>query len=58
MAGKITLFGLAMSFGRHLFIQPYQMLVGPVDKWVGFADAQEMEDVLNRAVRARAVDQR
>ncbi|KIO33746.1 hypothetical protein M407DRAFT_17357 [Tulasnella calospora MUT 4182] len=35
----------------------WQLFVGPFDKWVGFADAQEMEDVLNRATRTRAVDQ-
>ncbi|KAG9027723.1 hypothetical protein FS837_004185, partial [Tulasnella sp. UAMH 9824] len=33
------------------------LFVGPFDKWVGFADAQEMEDILNRATRTRAVDQ-
>ncbi|KAG8941443.1 hypothetical protein FRC00_012366 [Tulasnella sp. 408] len=36
----------------------WQLFVGPFDKWVGFADAQEMEDILNRATRTRAVDQR
>ncbi|KAG8910750.1 hypothetical protein FRC01_006150 [Tulasnella sp. 417] len=35
----------------------WQLFVGPFDKWVGFADAQEMEDILNRATRTRAVDQ-
>lgn len=35
-----------------------QMFVGPSTKWVAVADAQEIEDTLNRATRSRAVDQR
>ncbi|KAG8910235.1 hypothetical protein FRC01_006448 [Tulasnella sp. 417] len=46
-------YGAAFKAGNPM----WQMLVGPVDRWVGFADAQEMEDFLNRAVRSRAVDQ-
>ncbi|KIO21435.1 hypothetical protein M407DRAFT_28957 [Tulasnella calospora MUT 4182] len=35
----------------------WQMFVGPSTKMVAVADAQEMEDFLNRATRSRAVDQ-
>ncbi|KAG8965600.1 hypothetical protein FRC05_003194 [Tulasnella sp. 425] len=35
----------------------WQMFVGPSTKWVVVADAQEIEDTLNRATRSRAVDQ-
>ncbi|KIO21433.1 hypothetical protein M407DRAFT_28954 [Tulasnella calospora MUT 4182] len=35
----------------------WQMFVGPSTKMVVVADAQEMEDFLNRATRSRAVDQ-
>ncbi|KAG9018278.1 hypothetical protein FRB90_011678 [Tulasnella sp. 427] len=46
-------YGAAFKTGAPI----WQLFVGPFDKWVGFADAQEMEDILNRATRTRAVDQ-
>ncbi|KAG8915337.1 Hsp70 suppressor, GTPase facilitates ribosomal subunit dissociation [Tulasnella sp. 408] len=36
----------------------WQMFIGPSTKMVAIADAQEIEDFLNKATRSRAVDQR
>ncbi|KIO25299.1 hypothetical protein M407DRAFT_25415 [Tulasnella calospora MUT 4182] len=35
----------------------WQMFVGPSAKWVAVADAQELEDALNRGPRSKAIDQ-
>ncbi|KAG8893205.1 hypothetical protein FRC00_010851, partial [Tulasnella sp. 408] len=35
----------------------WQMFIGPSSKWVAVADAQELEDALNRGPRSKAIDQ-